>query len=111
MIELVDYNENMLGGKEAAKAKTTRRGRKPGKKKEEEVTSSYGRYCGRTREEKQENLRPGSQRPQLLQKLKKPRKPQNLLKPKGTLKPAMPNPENRKPKKIKKKKKPDPFIT
>jgi large subunit ribosomal protein L17 len=34
LIELVDYNENMLGGKSAAKAKPARRGRKkPGAKK------------------------------------------------------------------------------
>jgi large subunit ribosomal protein L17 len=33
-IELVDYNENMLGGKSASKAKPARRGRKkPGAKK------------------------------------------------------------------------------
>jgi large subunit ribosomal protein L17 len=35
IIELVDYNEAMLGSKEAAKAKPTRRRRAPGKKKEE----------------------------------------------------------------------------
>lgn len=34
-IELVDYNETMLGTKETAKAKTTRRRRASGKKKEE----------------------------------------------------------------------------
>jgi large subunit ribosomal protein L17 len=37
ILELVDYNENMLGGGEAAKAKTTRRKRTT-KKKTEEVT-------------------------------------------------------------------------
>ena len=35
-IELVDYNENMLGGKSAAKAKSSRRG---GKKKSTDATS------------------------------------------------------------------------
>jgi large subunit ribosomal protein L17 len=35
IIELVDYNEAMLGSKEAAKAKPTRRRRASGKKKEE----------------------------------------------------------------------------
>jgi large subunit ribosomal protein L17 len=40
LIELVDFNTNLLGGKEAAKAKTTRRGRRGGKKKEEEVTTT-----------------------------------------------------------------------
>ena len=34
-IELVDYNEAMLGKKEEAKAKTTRRGRRGGKKEED----------------------------------------------------------------------------
>jgi len=34
-IELVDYNETMLGRKEEAKAKTTRRGRRGAKKEEE----------------------------------------------------------------------------
>jgi len=35
LIELVDFNENLLGEKESAKAKSTRRGRRGGKKKEE----------------------------------------------------------------------------
>jgi large subunit ribosomal protein L17 len=35
LIELVDFNENLLGEKETAKAKSTRRGRRGGKKKEE----------------------------------------------------------------------------
>jgi large subunit ribosomal protein L17 len=37
IIELVDYNENMLGGSGKAKAKTTRRGKRAGKKAEEAV--------------------------------------------------------------------------
>ncbi len=41
MIELVDFNMNLLGEKETAKAKTTRRGRRggAGKKKEEETVA------------------------------------------------------------------------
>ena len=39
IIELVDYNEAMLGSKEAAKAKSTRRRRTTGKKKEEPVVA------------------------------------------------------------------------
>ncbi len=39
ILELVDYNEAMLGGGEAAKTKTTRRRRAPRKKDEAEVTS------------------------------------------------------------------------
>lgn len=35
LIELVDFNENLLGDKEAAKAKSTRRGRRGTKKKED----------------------------------------------------------------------------
>jgi large subunit ribosomal protein L17 len=35
IMELVDYNEAMLGGGEAAKTKTTRRRRSPGKKKDD----------------------------------------------------------------------------
>lgn len=37
IIELVDYNENMLPGSGKAKAKTTRRGKRAGKKAEEAV--------------------------------------------------------------------------
>jgi large subunit ribosomal protein L17 len=40
IIELVDYNEAMLGSKETAKAKPTRRRRAPGKKKEESAVVS-----------------------------------------------------------------------
>ena len=41
-IEFVDYNEGMLGAKEAAKVKSTRRRRSPGKKKEEgDVAESH----------------------------------------------------------------------
>jgi hypothetical protein len=39
IMELVDYNEAMLGGGEAAKTKTTRRSRTT-KKKEEAVTET-----------------------------------------------------------------------
>jgi len=42
-IELVDYNEAMLGKKEDAKAKTTRRGRRGGKKAEEAEKASPAR--------------------------------------------------------------------
>lgn len=40
MIELVDYNENLLGTKEAAKAKATRRRRGTGKKKAEDAVAA-----------------------------------------------------------------------
>lgn len=40
MIELVDYNENLLSTKEAAKAKTTRRRRGTGKKKGEDAVAA-----------------------------------------------------------------------
>lgn len=40
LIELVDYNENLLGTKEAAKAKASRRRRGSGKKKEEVTTKA-----------------------------------------------------------------------
>ncbi|NLN95804.1 MAG: 50S ribosomal protein L17 [Bacteroidales bacterium] len=40
MIELVDYNENLLSTKEAAKAKTTRRRRGTGKKKSEDAVAA-----------------------------------------------------------------------
>jgi large subunit ribosomal protein L17 len=40
MIELVDYNLNLLGEKSAAKTKTTRRSRRGGAKKETEETTS-----------------------------------------------------------------------
>jgi large subunit ribosomal protein L17 len=46
IIELVDYNEAMLGSKEAAKAKPTRRRRSPGKKKEETVSDIPEKAAG-----------------------------------------------------------------
>lgn len=42
-IELVDYNEAMLGKKEDAKAKTTRRGRRGGKKAEDAVEKAQAK--------------------------------------------------------------------
>lgn len=54
IIELVDYNEAMLGG-EAAKTKTTRRRRSSGKKKEEAGTETKAVKAPKTKAVKAEN--------------------------------------------------------
>ncbi|MCU0409046.1 MAG: 50S ribosomal protein L17 [Bacteroidales bacterium] len=54
IIELVDYNEAMLGG-EAAKTKTTRRRRASGKKKEESGTETKAAKAPKTKAVKAEN--------------------------------------------------------
>jgi large subunit ribosomal protein L17 len=54
IIELVDYNEAMLGG-EAAKTKTTRRRRASGKKKEEAGTETKAAKAPKTKAVKAEN--------------------------------------------------------
>jgi large subunit ribosomal protein L17 len=53
IMELVDYNEAMLGGGEAAKTKTTRR-RRTTKKKEEAVTEAKAPKSAKVKAEKSE---------------------------------------------------------
>jgi hypothetical protein len=53
ILELVDYNEAMMGGGETAKAKTTRRRRSP-KKKDETVTADKAPKAVKTKAEKKE---------------------------------------------------------
>lgn len=58
MIELVDFNPNLLGEKEGAKAKTTRRGRRgTGKKKSEETAVTAVKETKAAKEEKVEETK------------------------------------------------------
>ena len=76
LIELVDFNPNLLGGKEAAKAKTTRRGRRGGKKKEEEVTAAP-LVAVEKPAEKSETVKKRQPKASAAKKVEKPEKPES----------------------------------
>jgi large subunit ribosomal protein L17 len=64
ILELVDYNEAMLGGGEAAKTKTTRRRRTTSKKKEEVVAEAKAPKVSKAKSEKTEETTDKAEKPE-----------------------------------------------
>jgi large subunit ribosomal protein L17 len=64
ILELVDYNEAMLGGGEAAKTKTTRRRRTTSKKKEEGVAEAKAPKVSKAKSEKTEETAGKAEKPE-----------------------------------------------
>jgi large subunit ribosomal protein L17 len=64
ILELVDYNEAMLGGGEAAKTKTTRRRRTTSKKKEEGVAEAKAPKVSKAKSEKTEETADKAEKPE-----------------------------------------------